>query len=39
MSVVYFEGGAVYLDLSFLGGKALNVTLWFSRRKYSVIDF
>ena len=33
MSVVYFKGDAVYLDLNFLVGKAVNVATWISRRK------
>ena len=30
---VYFKGGAVYFDLSFLVGKAYSVTMWTSIRK------
>ena len=39
MSVVYFKGGAVYFDLSFLVGKAFKVTIWISRRKESAYSF
>jgi len=39
MSVMYFKGGAVYFDLSFLVGKAFKVTTWISRRKEIVIVF
>ena len=28
MSVVYFKGDAVYIDLNSLLGKAFNVTIW-----------
>jgi len=37
MSMVYFKGGARYLDLSFRVGKAFKVTIWISRRKKIVI--
>ena len=35
MSVMYFKGGSVYFlfHLSFLVGKAFNVTIWISRRR------
>ena len=42
MSVMYFKGGSVYFHLSFLVGKAFNVTIWISRRKnigYSFLIF
>ncbi len=31
MSVVYFKGDAVYIDLNSLVGKAFIVTIWISR--------
>jgi len=39
MSVVYFKGGAVYFDLSFVVGEAFKVTIWISRRKESGYSF
>ena len=31
MSVVYFKGDAVYIDLNSFVGKDFNVTIWISR--------